>query len=198
MNTWTAAMLRFREKDADNSGALTLAQVDDVIGWAGVVDGPLLARLLIGQLANSGDFDERLAERCAAAILATDIADVLLGEVLAFVPPGRTSITVAAKVLQSLRPGHALGDRDLSAVKPFAIYDALDDGAVLFVASARAGRDLDVGATGILLGLESPLDQVASFRVARCEVAGAYLEIDEDAVWLERQRAACPPVIAII
>ena len=75
MNTWTATALRFRGKDADTSGALTLAQVDDVIGWAGAVDGALRARLLIGQLASCGEYDASLSERCSGAILATDIAD---------------------------------------------------------------------------------------------------------------------------
>lgn len=198
MNTWTATALRFRGKDADTSGALTLAQVDDVIGWAGAVDGALRARLLIGQLASCGEYDASLSERCSGAILATDIADLLLGEVLALVPPGRTSVTVAATVLQTLSPGHVLGGHDLSAVKPFAVYDAFDDGAVLFVASARAGRALEVGASGVLLGVEAPIDQVASFTVVRCEAAGAYLEVAGEASWLERERAACPPLIAII
>lgn len=195
MNALSAAIQRKREQAGGDIGTLTVSQIDNVFSWAGALEGPALARLLIGQIASDGSDD--LLKRCTAAILATDIAEALLAELVTLVPVSRASLTVVANIVRALRSGHPLAQHDLSSTTPFAVYDALDDGKELFVSSARIERQRAIGTSGLLLGVEVPLEQITPFRIVRHEADGTYFKIDADTPWLERGHVVCPPFIVI-
>lgn len=195
MNNISEAIQRKREKVTSDIGTLTLSQIDNVFSWAGLLEGPALARLLIGQIASDDSKD--LLHRCTSAVLATDVAEMLLAEIVTLVPVSRASITVVANILRALRPDHLLAQHDLSNATPFAVYDALDDGRELFVSKARVEWQRAIENPGMLLGIEAPLEQIVPFRVARHDADGTYLEIDADTSWLERGHVACPPFIVI-
>lgn len=195
MTNFTAALQRQVARAGNDIGTLTWAQVEDVLGWAGDVKGTLRARLLISQIAS--ELTDTLPERCARAILGTDISADLMAEVVSLVPPCRASMEVVSRVLAVVRPDHLLANVDLTGTRPFALYDAIDDGTVIRVSSIRGERPMHMHAEGLLLGVEAPIEQVARFRVVRVGDDGADLTIAGDAEWLERTRVSCPPMIVV-
>lgn len=195
MTNFTAAVQRQVARGGADVGTLKWAQVEDVLGWTGDVDGIIFARLLIGQIAS--DPTEALAHRCAQAILATDIREELLDEVVLLVPPCVAGIQVISQILRVVRPAHRLARQDVSGTHPFAVYDAIDDGTLIRISSVRGERPLRAETSGLLLGVEAPLDQIARFRIESVDDDGAYLAILDDAEWLERERITCPPMIVI-
>lgn len=196
MTTFAAAIERRPRQAEGDIGALTLSQIDNIFGWAGDLDGPVLARLLIAQLAS--DNSDVLVKRCASTILETDIQEALLAEVLTLVPLCRSSIQVASYILRALQPDHLLAHHDLSDAIPFAVYDALDDGLHLFVSKTHVEQLPVIGALGLIVGVDFPLQQIARFRVAGDEEEAIYLEVCDEAPWLEREQAPCPPFIVVI
>ncbi len=195
MTNFTAALQRQVARAGNDFGTLTWTQVEDVLGWAGDVEGNLRARLLISQIAS--DLTDTLPELCAMAILATDIPVDLVAEVVSLVPPCRASMEVVSRVLAVVQPDHLLANVDLTGTRPFALYDAIDDGTVIRVSSIRGERPMHMHAEGLLLGVEAPVEQVVRFRVVRVGDDGADLTIAGDAEWLERTRVSCPPMIVV-